>query len=362
MSNDKIDSYILKSKEDEIKSLTAKIKQTAHDLNNLLTISTNSIAAIKQLINPDDNIHKYITNIEINSLRATEIVEELLASEGIGERHKRRINVNDLIDDVIKSLRGSIRMNVELHLDIDKKLHKVEGFYSDLYRAFLNLAINACEAIDEEGIITLTAKKNSKSVILSFKDTGCGIGKNSLTSIFNDGYSTKNKMRASGLGLYIVKNIVEAHNGFISVKSEVGKGTEFLVTLPVAKSVKKSPKNKIKKILIAEDEAPILESISYLLESYNYETYCAANGLLALEKYEANEDIDLLIIDKLMPGMDGIKVIKKIRERNKIVPIILTTGLQDADETKLKKIGVSKVLKKPYDFDLLIELIRGTSL
>ncbi|MCK5457626.1 MAG: response regulator, partial [Melioribacteraceae bacterium] len=155
---------------------------------------------------------------------------------------------------------------------------------------------------------------------------------------------------------------VEAHNGFISVKSEVGKGTEFLVTLPVAKSAKKSPKNKIKKILIAEDEAPILESISYLLESYNYETYCAANGLLALEKYEANEDIDLLIIDKLMPGMDGIKVIKKIRERNKIVPIILTTGLQDADETKLKKIGVSKVLKKPYDFDLLIELIRGTSL
>lgn len=362
MPKNKIDSSFLKSKENEIKSLTAKIKQTAHDLNNIITISTNSIAAIKQLIKPDDKIHKYITNIEINSLRSTEIVEELLASEGIGERQKRRINVNDLIEDVIKSLRGSIGRSVKLHLDIDEALHKVEGFYSDLYRAFLNLAINACEAINENGIITLTAKKNSKSVILSFKDTGCGIDKSLYTSIFNDGYSTKNKKRASGLGLFIVKNIVEAHNGTINVKSEVGKGAEFFVTLPVAKSVKKSRKNKIKKILIAEDEAPILESISYLLESYNYETYCAANGLLALEKYESIENLDLLIIDKLMPGMDGIKVIKKIREKDKKIPIILTTGLQDADETKLKKLGVSKVLKKPYDFDLLIELIRGTSL
>lgn len=362
MPKDKIDSSIVKSNEDEIKSLTAKIKQTAHDLNNIITISTNSIVAIKQLIKPDDKIHKYITNIEINSLRSTEIVEELLASEGIGERIKRRINVNDLIDDVIKSLRGSISRNVELHLDIDEKLHKVEGFYSDLYRAFLNLAINACEAIDEDGIISLTAKKNSKGVILSFKDTGCGIDENSLTFIFNDGYSTKKRKRISGLGLYIVKNIIEAHDGIISVKSEVGKGAEFIVTLPAAKSAKKSAKNMIKKILIAEDEAPILESICYLLESYNYKTYCAANGLLALEEFEANEDIDLLIIDKLMPGMDGIKVIKKIREKNKKIPIILTTGLQDADETKLKKLGVSKVLKKPYDFDLLIELIRGTSL
>lgn len=362
MPKEKVDSSILKSKEDEIKSLTAKIKQTAHDLNNIITISTNSIAAIKQLIKPDDKIHKYITNIEINSLRSTEIVEELLASEGIGERLKRRINVNDLIEDVIKSLRGSISRNVELHLDIDEKLHKVEGFYSDLYRAFLNLAINACEAIDEDGIITLTAKKNSKSVILSFKDSGCGIDENSLNSIFNDGYSTKSKKRASGLGLFIVKSIVEAHDGIISVKSEVGKGAEFVVTLPVAKSVNKSVKNKIKKILIAEDEAPILESICYLLESYNYKTLCAANGLLALEEFEANDGIDLLIIDKLMPEIDGIGVIKKIREKNKKIPIILTTGLQDADETKLEKLGVSKVLKKPYDFDLLIELIRGVSL
>jgi len=368
MPNSKKDNSILKLKEDEIRSLNSRIKQTAHDLNNIITSSKNSIAAIKQQIKPDDKILKYLTNLETNSIREAEIIEELLASEGIGERNKRRINVNDLIDDVVRTLKGSINGNVELIINVKNDLFKIDGFYSDLYRAFLNLSINSFEAIEKKGKIIFGAKNvisriNGKAIRISIKDTGCGINEKSLKSIFKDGYSTKNKKVTAGLGLYIVKNIVEEHGGNISVKSKEVKGAEFVVVLPAVKSViENAKKNKIKKILIAEDEAPILESISYLLESYNYETICASNGSIALEKYEANESIDMMIIDNMMPGLNGIDVIKKIRINDKVVPIVLTTGLQDADELKFSKLGINKVLKKPYDFDLLIELIRGTSL
>ena len=368
MPNDKKNGSILKSEQDEIKSLNNKIKQIAHDLNNIITSSKNSIAAIKQLIKPNDKIQKCLTNIETNSLRAAEIVEELLVSEGLGVRMKQRISTNDLIDDVLRTLRGSMGNHVDLKINISKELFKIDGFYSDLYRAFLNLSINALESLDDKGKITLTAKNvisktAGVSVMVSIRDTGCGISEKSLKSIFSEGYSTKDKKASSGLGLHIVKNVIKNHNGKINVKSKIGKGTEFLVIIPALKSVKKiSKKNKIRKILIAEDEAPILESISYLLESLNYKTLCAANGSIALDQYDDNKDIDLFIIDKLMPDMDGLEVIEKIREKNKGVPIILTTGLQDTDEAKLKKLGVNKILKKPYDFDLLIELIRGASL
>ena len=97
MPNDKKHGSILKSEQDEIKSLNNNIKQIAHDLNNIITSSKNSIAAIKQLIKPNDKIQKYLTNIETNSLRAAEIVEELLVSEGLGVRMKQRISTNDLI-------------------------------------------------------------------------------------------------------------------------------------------------------------------------------------------------------------------------------------------------------------------------
>ncbi len=368
MAKSKQDSSINNTKENEIRSLNSRIRQTAHDLNNIITSSKNSIVAVKQLFKPNDKVQKYLTNIETNNIRATEIIEELLASEGIGERSKRRINTQDLIDDVIRTLKGTLGKSIELKTNIDKNLFKVNGFYSDLYRAFLNLSINAHEAIMDKGKIVIrvknvSSKTKGKSVTISVRDTGCGISDTSLKSIFKEEYSTKDKKITSGLGLYIVKNIIDAHDGKIDVKSKAGKGTEFLVTLPAVEPVKKvKPKNKIKKILIAEDEAPILESISYLLESYDYETVCAANGEIALEKFDYYNDIDLMIIDKLMPNLDGMEVIQKIRKENKEIPIILTTGLQDVDESKFKMYGVNKVIKKPYDIDLMIELIRNISI
>lgn len=365
MPESKKDKPILSSKDDEIISLNSKIKQTAHDLNNIITSSKNSVLALKQSIKHNIETQKYLTNIETNCIRATEILEELLASEGIGQRTKRRININDLINDVLRTLKGTISKNISLQVKTSKTLFKIDGFYSDLYRALLNISINAFESIEHKGRIVISAKNkknksNSSVVEIIISDNGCGIRKIDLKTIFNEGYSTKNKKLTSGLGLYIVKKIVEDHDGSITIKSKVGKGTETIVTLPAVNFVSKTKQNKkIKKILIAEDEAPILESISYLLESYGYKTLCATNGSSALKKYNANKDIDLIIMDKLMPDMDGLDVIQKIRETSETVPIFLTTGIQDADELDCEKFSITRLVKKPYDFDLMIDLIRG---
>ena len=269
---------------EEVRSLYSKIQQTAHDLNNIITSSKNSVAAVKKSIKLNTEAHKYLTNIETNCIRATEMLEEFLASEGIGARNKRHLNLNDLISDVERTLKGNLNEDVALEVKVSKRLLKTNGFYSDLYRALLNLSMNVFEAIDGKGKIFLRAKnRTSKTkgniIEISIKDTGHGIDKITLKKIFEDGFSTKNKNRTSGIGLSIVKKIIQDHQGLLDVKSTVNKGTEFIVSLPALPVQRKTKKrNKIKKILVAEDEIPILELITDLLESYDYKTVGAASG------------------------------------------------------------------------------------
>ena len=150
------------------------------------------------------------------------------------------------------------------------------------------------------------------------------------------------------------------HNGIIKVDSKENEGTEFRILLPLFIERKIKSPDKSKKILIADDDSQLLESLCDLFESCGYKTVKANDGLEVIEYINSNEPIDLLIIDKVMPNKDGIECINQIRTSNNSIPIIFVSGANIDDEEENLKIDVSKlnaIVKKPYDFDHLLNLV-----
>ena len=237
----------------------------------------------------------------------------------------------------------------------------------------MNLIVNAAEAVVGKGEIAIstfnTAKTNinrkditlfdsGKFVEIIVRDNGKGIDKSILPHIFDDEFTTKTQRKNSGHGLAIVKKIIDRNNGTIYVTSEKNKGTEFTVRFPAVdiKQIKKRSQNTA--ILIAEDEEIQRMLLKELLESYNYKATAVSNGKLLLEELALN-NYDLLIIDRQMPDMDGSECIKKIKEMNLNIPIILATGSQSNNNNlDIDKNLADRFIGKPYNFSEMLNLIR----
>jgi len=336
---------------------TSQMKLAIHDLNNIFTSTIASSEILEKLCKSNTKISKYVQTIKANSLRAIDIINEL-ADNNI--KIKKHIVIADMVTNLKLTIKPTLSRNIKLQFKLDKNLNKVEANYSDLYRVFLNLIINAIESISSSGSIVFSAKndKNNGQIIISIKDTGKGIFKQKLKKIFDEGFSLKKHKSNSGLGLAIVKNIIEDHSGNIEVKSDLNIGTEFIITLPAVKDFEiKKAQNKIHKILLADDDKIILELFSELLSSYNYQVTTANNGKKALEKFKKDE-FDIVIVDKMMPLMDGIECIKNIRIINSNIPIILTTGFQESIDNKYFDLNVTKTVKKPWNFEDMLKIIQ----
>ena len=208
------------------------LNQAVHDLNNIFTSSINSIDILEKTISKEPETEKLISTIRTNSLRAVDIINNLLTNNA---KQKNNISIHDLVADIKLTTKGTLPKNIKLQFRFGKNLNRVYANYTDLYRVLLNLIVNAGDSIRDKGSIIFSAKNNRKndSVLISIKDNGIGISSEKLKHIFDEGYSTKSKKTNSGIGLAIVKNIIEEHNGTLSVKSEDGDWTEFTIILPV---------------------------------------------------------------------------------------------------------------------------------
>ena len=354
-----------------------KVKNSAHDLSNLFSGILNSLQMLKQTQKTEDKPAFYET-IESNVNQAAEMIEDLLITDDNFSGIHRKLNVTKLVKDFYKSFNSTLPNSIKMKLDIDKNLYPVIGRYTLLHRALMNLSMNAKESIVNEGTIELSARNSiiksnniqgldlleTKYVIISIKDNGSGIEKEKIEKIFQQGFSTKRRNRESGLGLSIVKKIIEAHQGKIEVSSIAGKGSEFTIYLPAVDNpavdhiTNKLKDNKKAKIIVAEDEDTLLELLSDLLNSYGFSVLQAHNGKDVMKILESNSDVSLFIIDRKMPEMDGLTCIKEINRTGIKAPIILVSGSQNINEKKFEeKIEVTKILNKPYDFEDLLQII-----
>jgi CheY-like chemotaxis protein len=291
--------------------------------------------------------------------------------------------VRHLISEIKQIAKETFPKSIEVHTDIAQDLWTVCGDATQLHQVLMNLCVNARDALPEGGILTISAKnvflneasarltldaKVGSYIVISVSDTGMGIPTEILDRIFEPFFTTKELGKGTGLGLSTVIGIVKSHAGFVKVSSKLGQGTDFEIYLPALKehiSVTvedpEMPRGHGEVILVVDDEAAIRQITQSSLETYSYRVLTASDGIEALAMYaQYKEDISLVLIDMMMPAMDGPTTIRTLRKIQPQVKIVGVSGLVANDKlAQAHRLGVQTFLYKPYTAKELLKTINN---
>jgi CheY-like chemotaxis protein len=256
--------------------------------------------------------------------------------------------------------------NIDIRLDVKRDL-VVKGNPSLLSQVFMNLFTNARDAMPQGGRLNVEAKKVSGQVVVTVSDTGHGIDKETLGKIFDPFFTLKDVGQGTGLGLSTTHGIVEQHGGSITASSEPGKGTTFRISFPAIgpeKARKDKPPKPVltgrgQKVLIVDDERPALEALANLTRHLGYNTISVDKPVEALRYYKEWSP-DVVLMDRVMPDMDGSVCIEKIVEMDPQANIVIISGYNDTGpdgiDDKLKRL-VKGYLTKPFKANELSDVI-----
>jgi two-component system cell cycle sensor histidine kinase/response regulator CckA len=273
--------------------------------------------------------------------------------------------------------------NIEIRSRQATDLPTVRADTAQIQQVLMNLIMNARDALAGGGVLridTLTeslaesgiaAKPDAHSreyVVIVVSDTGIGMDEETLRRIFEPFFTTKDKGKGTGLGLAMVYGVVKNHGGFVKVTSEVGRGATFRVFLPVCGEPEALPELHEEQthplgtetLLVVDDEPDIREFIRDIFTEYGYTVFTAANGLEAVEIFKNQAGrIELVILDMVMPKMDGPETFRRLRKIDPTVKALLSSGYsQDGQAQKLMQEGVVGFLQKPYQVDRLLACVR----
>ncbi|ADD69631.1 PAS/PAC sensor hybrid histidine kinase [Denitrovibrio acetiphilus DSM 12809] len=318
----------------------------AHDFTNMLTAIGGFSSIMKRKMDKDSRFYVYAEKISELTVRARELTKNLLTFSRKQMEAERAVSVNTLVKSVGEFLTMVIGSRIELELKLMEEDINIMGDPVQLEQVIINLATNARDAIEAEGKLVITTDKTMVSdeksaggfaeyAVISVKDNGCGIDQKTLDKIFEPFYTTKQAGKGTGLGLYIVTDIITRHHGYIECFSEPGQGTEFVIKLPVTDQtpeaacaeaeIEDSSENIT--ILLVEDEKIVRESLSHALDVYGYKVYEAVNGKEAVEIFKQRSfEIDMVISDIVMPVMNGITAYKEMIAIKPGQKFIFTTG------------------------------------
>lgn len=345
----------------------------AHDFNNILTAIIGFTQLGMNRLPKESKVLKNLEEVIKAGLRARELVAHILTFSRKEDHFKEVVDLGLIINEVVKLLRATIPVNIEITHDIASSCCTVYGVPVQFHQIILNICTNAHHAIgNTNGRISITLQgveigrddfRNAEGyeagsyLELTIADTGMGMEQSTLEQLFDPYFSTKQKGEGTGLGLSVVHGIVKKHEGFIRVYSERGKGSTFLVYLPCVKEKKTKEHASAEitipvgteTIMIVDDELPITEMMTGILGNLGYRIRAFNDPEHAAEYYLSNkENIDLVITDLTMPLMDGLALAAIIRKMDRKVPIILQSGFSDLIPKKsIREIGISAVIRKP---------------
>jgi len=357
----------------------------AHDFNNILTAILGNISLVKMYAKPKEEVFEILTEAEKASLRAKDLTRQLLTFSRGGAPIKKTTSILELLKDtVLFALTGS---NVKCEFSIDKDLWLVDVDEGQISQVIDNLILNAVQAMPEGGTVKVKAEniiarkeqvlpsQKGKYIKISIKDQGVGIPKEHLPRIFDPYFTTKQK--GSGLGLATAYSIIQKHNGYITVESELGVETTFYIYLPISEKQitigKRETKELIKgegKILLMDDEDVVIKVGGRLLRHLGYKAEFAQDGAEAIELYkkakESGQPFNAVILDLVVPGaMGGKEAVKKLIKVDSEVKAIVSSGYSnDPVMAEYGKYGFSGVITKPYKIEelgqVLYRVIKGT--
>jgi PAS domain S-box-containing protein len=381
----------------ETKKLEAQLRQAhkmeaigtlaggiAHDFNNLL----QTIQGFAELLlwdkSKDQEETIKLQQISYAARRGAELTLQLLTFSRRLEPQLQPVDLNGIINQVQVLLERTIPKMIKIELRLMGNLHYINADASQMEQVLMNLAINARDAIREEGELLIETTNvtldedfcrkhlevtRGEYVLLSVSDTGHGMDKTTLEHIFDPFFTTKEVGKGTGLGLAMVYGIVKSHHGHIACHSRPAEGTTFNIYFPAIEHVDTSDEVVMEMdvlrggnetLLLVDDEAAIRSLSEETLRMFGYTVLLAEDGESALEIYRKEKDrIDLVILDLIMPGMGGKQCLEKLIEINPHIKVVIATGYSE-DQSFVENAGkeARRILAKPYDVAQIVTAIR----
>jgi signal transduction histidine kinase/DNA-binding NarL/FixJ family response regulator len=400
---------LLEEREEEKKRLAEQLNQSkrleaigtlaggiSHDFNNLLTIIQNNIHLAR--MNAPEYVQTYIERAIKATKRGSSLVSQLLNLSHESPLHVAAVNAKLIVRETVGLLKKDTDPRISTYLDFDENLLKIKGDAGQIQHVIMNLYTNARDAITERVEIPQSGTGNDNGgrykiiivlknasvseefcrtnpqalagdfVVISVEDNGKGMDDHVRQRIFEPFFTTKRVGKGTGLGLSSVYGIVKNHGGWVDVQSEKGVGTLFNVYFPGVRfdelearpeSIRESPEYQggNETILLVDDEEHILDALEERLEELGYTVFTAHDGESAIEMLKENQsDIDLVILDCVMPGISGLEVYQYIRERNNKTNVLIHSGRDLSQHSDILK--GADIINKPYDLDDFTNRIR----
>jgi hypothetical protein len=353
----------------------------AHEYNNILTgVIAMSELALREAVNDQQRSHLEI--VVQAALRCTDLSSNLLSLSRRSPRQNEPIDLREIINQTLRLVRHSRGVTIDLLESIHSSEHiAIVGNRGELATLLLNLMINACDAMDNKGTITLRidytlrAKTASgleafRHVVLHVSDSGPGIPEEIIPHIFEPFFTTKRLGKGSGLGLATAKAIATAHGGNIEAKPNPSGGAVFEITLPLSASIPTvgqspfpiTPPSALQSGLAAviDDDPIVLATTTTILQDLGYRVaaYTSAEAFLQAHPKDAQATLKITVIDVRMPGMDGVQLCRRLLTAHSTLKIILVTGQTEKyDTAKLSQLQNVSILMKPFSLTALQNLI-----
>ncbi|MBD2093809.1 response regulator [Trichocoleus sp. FACHB-591] len=374
----KLEAQFLRSQ--RLESVGTLASGIAHDLNNSLAPILMSVQLLEKKVQ-DPQSRTLLSILESNTRRSADLVKQVLSfARGLEGEHTL-LQIKHLLVEIEQMVKQTFPRSITIATELlPSDLWVILGDATQLHQVLMNLCVNARDAMPEGGTLSLAAEnlwidenyarmyldaKVGPYVVLTVADTGMGISPSNLDKIFEPFFTTKEIGKGTGLGLSTVIGIVKGHGGFVTVHSQVGRGTAFKVYLPAkATTLERQaevqhhlPKGHGELILVVDDEEPIRETTRISLEAYGYSVMTANDGIEAIAVYaQHQQEVSAVLIDMMMPSMDGPMTIRMLQKLDPEVKIIAVSGLVSGYEVgENNSIGVQTFLPKPYTAEELLK-------
>ncbi len=324
----------------KMESLGSLAGGVAHDMNNVLGAILGVASANLYGQPADSAARRAFETISQAATRGGKMVQSLLGFARQSPAEERQLDLNAVLREEMELLRHTTPAKVRLRADLAEDLPPIRGDASALTHAFMNLCVNAVDAMPDGGTLTLRTRNADDGWIeVEVEDTGSGMAQEVLEKAMDPFFTTKEVGKGTGLGLSMVYSAVSAHQGQLEIQSQVGRGTRIKLRFPVlgrpapvpaaTEEPHPDPSPVALKVLLVDDDELIRTSVQMLLEVLGHQVVAAASGEEALAMLAAGHAPDVVILDMNMPGLGGSGTLPRLRALDPAVPVLLATGRAD---------------------------------